>query len=300
MSTDLASAFGHPDARSLSDAPARDRISVRDLVLPADIGAFQPERGQAQRLRFNVVAEVAGSGDARDDDVDRILSYDKITDAVRLELAARRVNLLETLADDIAARILREPQALRVFLRIEKLDRGPGALGVEIERRKGQPMAGSADAPAPRPLVVHLDEAALSAPDLSARLDQLVSGDAPLVLTVGFAPGPRPLAATPEAQRRIDLLALEQNAWRLAARDPRCLVVSSRTEIDWALRQGKLQIWAPSKLMLDTPDAPKGAIKDPALAALWLAQKLDALQMRVCGPLPEAAICSVPVVAAEF
>lgn len=296
MSTDLSSAFGHPETRSVL---SRDRISVRDLVLEADIGAFQLERGQIQRLRFNIVVEVAGEAEPLEDDVDRILSYDKVTEAVTAGLAARRVNLLETLADDIAARILQAPQAMRVFLRIEKLDRGPGALGVEIERRRDAPLNAQSSDPLPRPLVLHLDEAALTAPDLAARLDRLASGDAPLVLSVGFGPEPRPQAATPDAQRRIDLLALEQTAWRLAARDARCMVVGSRTEIDWALRQGKMLVWAPSKLMLDTPDAPKGPIQDPAALALWLAQKLDATQMQVCGPLPQAALCSVPVTAAE-
>lgn len=296
MSTDLTRAFGHPEARA---AQSRDRISVRDLVLEADIGAFQLERGRSQRLRFNVVVEVAGAGEPKDDDVDRILSYDKITEAVTGELAARRFNLLETLADDIAARILREPQAQKVYLRIEKLDRGPGALGVEIERSADAPLAPVSEDPLPHPLILHLDEAALTASDLSARLDRLAAQPAPVILTVGFVPGPRPEVPQALAQRRIDLLALEQNAWRLAARDPRCMVVASRTEIDWAMRQGKMLVWAPSKLVLDTPDAPKGPVKDPLVLALWLAEKLQAVQMQVCGPLPQAGACRVPVVAAQ-
>ena len=69
-----------------------------------------------------------------EDDVDRILSYDRVTEAITIELNVERLNLLETLAERIADRILIEPQAIRVFVRIEKLDRGPGALGVEIVR----------------------------------------------------------------------------------------------------------------------------------------------------------------------
>lgn len=64
--------------------------------------------------------------------MDKILSYDRLTEAIAAELAAERLNLLETLADRIAARILREPQAERVFLRIEKLDRGPWVLGSKL------------------------------------------------------------------------------------------------------------------------------------------------------------------------
>ena len=62
------------------------------------------------------------------------MSYDRVTEAIALELADERLNLLETLAERVAERILLEPQAMRAFVRIEKLDRGPGALGVEIVR----------------------------------------------------------------------------------------------------------------------------------------------------------------------
>ena len=78
-----------------------------------------------QRLRFNVVVEVRPRPQPLEDDVDRILSYDRITEAIAAELAAERLNLLETLAERVAERILAEPQAMRVFVRIEKLDRRP-------------------------------------------------------------------------------------------------------------------------------------------------------------------------------
>ena len=73
--------------------------------------------------------------------------------------------------------------------------------------------------------------------------------------------GHRPDAAA------VDLLAIEQNAWVLAARDPRCVVVATRTEIDWAMKNGRMVVWAPSKLVLDAVDGPKGS--DPvALGAV--------------------------------
>ena len=60
-----------------------------------------------------------------------------VTEAIAAELASERLNLLETLAERTAERILAEPQAMRAFVRIEKLDRVSGSLGVEIERRRG-------------------------------------------------------------------------------------------------------------------------------------------------------------------
>ena len=141
MTSDSKLAFEHPEARAAADGqPAKplDRISLRDHVTTAEIGAFQQERGTTQRLRFNVVVEVSTPEAPLDDDVDKILSYDTITEAIETELAAERLNLLETLAERVPDRILWAPQAMRVFVRIEKLDRGPGALGVEIVRTRGQ------------------------------------------------------------------------------------------------------------------------------------------------------------------
>ncbi|MDR5655144.1 dihydroneopterin aldolase [Ruixingdingia sedimenti] len=297
MPTDIHLAFAHPEERAEATAPAdpRDRISLRDHVVEAEIGAFQQERGHRQRLRFDVVVEVRPPPAPLDDDVDRILSYDRIAEAIAGELAAERVNLLETLAERVAERVLAEPQAMRIFIRIEKLDRGPGALGVEIARSRAAAPVRTQDARADalHPLVVHLDNAAIAAPDLAARLDALQGRGLPVVLTVGLPDTPRPASAVRPAQRRIDLLAIEQNAWVLAGRDPRCIVVATRTEIDWAMRHGQMVVWAPSKVVLDAVDGPKGT--DPLALALWLAEHLAADRLVVHGPATVPAGSRVPV-----
>lgn len=276
MTSDIRLAFAHPEERAAASAGAdpRDRISLRDHIVEADIGAFQQERGQKQRLRFNVVVEVRPHPAPLDDDVDRILSYDRITEAIASELAAERLNLLETLAERVGERILAEPQAMRVFVRIEKLDRGPGALGVEIVRSRAAAPLRAADSDggmqALHPLVVFLDNASVAASDLSARIDAWQARGRPVILTVGLPDGPRPQTGHKPTQRRIDLLAIEQNAWVLAARDPRCVVVATRTEIDWAMKHGQTIVWAPSKLVLDAVDGPHS--REPVALALWLAE----------------------------
>ena len=77
----------------ISLAP-RDRIMVRDYVLDVEIGAFQAERGTTQRVRFNVEVEVAGADGAATDDVDGILSYDTIVDAIGQALVHVQASLL--------------------------------------------------------------------------------------------------------------------------------------------------------------------------------------------------------------
>ncbi len=301
MSTDIRLAFAHPEERAEASAGAdpRDRISLRDHVVEADIGAFQQERGHKQRLRFDIVVEVRPHPAPLEDDVDRILSYDRIAEAVAAELAAERLNLLETLAERVAERILHEPQAMRVFVRIEKLDRGPGALGVEIVRsRAAEPTQATADdgsLTALHPLVVYLDNASIAAPDLAARLDRLTGQGVPVILTVGLPDLPRPTTGHKPTQRRIDLLAIEQNAWALAARDDRCVVVATRTEIDWAMKHGQTIVWAPSKIVLDTPDGPKAASGDGVALALWLAETMAATRLVVHGAVAVPAGSRVPV-----
>lgn len=289
MADTIESAFAHPEARIGTAPGAPDRISLRDHVVEADIGAFQQERGHRQRLRFNIAVELRARPEAGDD-VDRILSYDRLTEAIAAALSGERRNLLETLAEDVAARILAEPLAARVFLRIEKLDRGPGALGVEIVRDRPPPDAPRGPAPGAVTRLLFLDNAVLGGPGLGAILDGLDGGT---VLAVGFPDRPRPRTGHAPTQRRIDLLAIEQNAWTLASRDPRCVVVSSRTEIDWALGRGGLVVWAPSKLVLDSPDAPKTT--DPVALALWLAGQIGASEVVLHGDVAIPATSRVPL-----
>ena len=297
MTDEIQQAFAHPEERARATGGLPDRLSLRDYVVGADIGAFHEERGATQRLRFNIVVEIAPLDPGIDDDVDRILSYDRLIEAVGAELASGRFNLLETLAEAIAARILTEPQARRVFLRIEKTDRGPFALGVEIVReRAAQPVA---EVEAPRPLIVHVAGDLVCAPDVAAILAPHLASGAPLVLTVGLPSNAAlPEAATRTASRRVALLALEQMAWCLAARDARITVVASRTELDWALRNGRPAVWAPAKLVLDTPGAPLDQAADGAALAQWLAEVLGATQIIAHGGVTFAAGSRVPVVPA--
>lgn len=295
MSDEIRQAFAHPEGRAglATSGPVPDRISLRDHIALADIGAFQQERGHPQRLRFNIAVELRQQSETADD-VDRILSYDRLTEAIAAELAAERLNLLETLAERIAARILAEPQAARVFLRIEKLDRGPGALGVEIVRSRADIAGAGIAGQGPQPLIAFLDNATIDGPDLAAKLDALQSAGAPVILAVGQPDLIRAATGHAPTQRRIDLLEIEQNAWRLAARDPRCVVVATRTEIDWAMKHGQMVVWAPSKIVLDAPDGPKNA-EDGLALALWFADLIGAVKLVVHGAVTIPAEHRAPV-----
>ncbi len=128
---------GRPEqaGRNPRDVPPSsfDRVFIRDLVLEVSIGAYRHERDRPQRVRFEVVAEVPRRSRA-DDDIGDVFSYDVIIDTVRALAATRHINLVETLAEEIAARLL-EHGIAAVTVKVEKLDVGPAVVGVEIMRR---------------------------------------------------------------------------------------------------------------------------------------------------------------------
>ncbi len=113
---------------------ATDRIFVHDFVMPVRIGAYARERTRPQNVRFNVDVEVARSGSATD--LRNLFSYDLIMDGIRIITADQHIPLVETLAERVAAFILAHPRVVGATIRIEKLDVGPGMVGVEITRQR--------------------------------------------------------------------------------------------------------------------------------------------------------------------
>ncbi len=132
-----ADASSSPPATAGSDVSAypHDTIFVRDFLTTALVGAYAHERGAPQRLRFTIDAEVSRVP-AHADEMRAVVSYDIILDAVRLVVGRGHFEVLETVAEDVAAIILKHPRVRQARVRIEKLDVVQGAVGVEIVRRR--------------------------------------------------------------------------------------------------------------------------------------------------------------------
>ncbi len=114
---------------------AFDRILVQDFVLDLPIGAYGHERGRRQKVRFSVDAAIDRI-DPRNDDIAEVYSYDLIIDAVRALADRGHTDLVETLALDLARTILSDRRVLEVDVKVEKLELGPGSVGIEIRRRR--------------------------------------------------------------------------------------------------------------------------------------------------------------------
>jgi len=114
---------------------ATDHVFVHDFVLPVRIGAYASEHEKPQRVRFHVDVQVLRPPHEAEDMRD-VFSYDVITDGICMIAAMGHVMLAETLAERIAALLLQHPRVVRATVRLEKLDLGPGAVGVTIERER--------------------------------------------------------------------------------------------------------------------------------------------------------------------
>ncbi len=89
-------------------------------------------------MRFSVDVDVMPATDALDDDIGRTFDYDVITNGIKSIIARGHINLVETLAEEVAQHCLAHPRVARVTVSIEKLDKDPGAVGVEIMRSKAR------------------------------------------------------------------------------------------------------------------------------------------------------------------
>ncbi|MBL6931543.1 MAG: dihydroneopterin aldolase [Rhodospirillales bacterium] len=124
---------------NIADARAAIRhVFVRDLVLECSIGVHQFEREALQRVRINLdlaVREGETNGNL-DDNLANVVCYEELTTGVRDLISREHVNLVETLAEDVAALCLNDKRVRSARVRIEKLDilKDAVSVGVEIER----------------------------------------------------------------------------------------------------------------------------------------------------------------------
>ncbi|TKT69363.1 (5-formylfuran-3-yl)methyl phosphate synthase [Aquamicrobium sp. LC103] len=124
-----------PDA--VNPSLGTDRIFVRDFVLPVQIGAYSFEHGHTQKVRFDVSADVLRMT-SNPEDMRHVFSYDVIMDGIRTIVARGHVQLSEALAEQVASHVLEDPRVVSVRVRVEKLELGPGGVGVEIERKRAK------------------------------------------------------------------------------------------------------------------------------------------------------------------
>ena len=132
----------NPRQLSAGYARAEDGIRhvfVRDLALIAMVGIYEHEKKYPQRILVNIDCAVQEAGGPLDDDIKNVVSYEKIVKNIKSIVMDGHVNLVETLAEKIAEKVLKNKAIIRVRVRVEKLDiiAEASSVGIEIERTRG-------------------------------------------------------------------------------------------------------------------------------------------------------------------
>lgn len=132
--------MSHPDnvrPLKIADAGQATRhVFVRDLTLEAHIGVYAHEHGHTQPIRVNVDLTVSEA--PHGDKLANVVCYETVVNNIKALVADGHLNLVETLAERVAAQCLADERVTVARIRIEKLAAIPEAasVGVEIERAK--------------------------------------------------------------------------------------------------------------------------------------------------------------------
>lgn len=113
----------------------RDMIFVHDYVIDCNIGVYAEEKGVTQKVRLTVDAYLAPHVRSTVDEMVEVPSYTDIIDAIDQLAASGHINLVETFAEEVTKRLLKDARIGGVRIMIEKLERGP-IRGVEIYRTR--------------------------------------------------------------------------------------------------------------------------------------------------------------------
>ena len=236
-----------------------DHILVRDYVKEIDIGAFQSEYGVKQRVSFNVILEVDTDNYPMHDNVDLVLSYDNIIEIIEYEISQKRVALLETLAEHIALSCLCLGSAVTVTVRLEKLDRGMGKLGVQITRTKVQSNEPKTNMKTLRRgnLVIKtkIPNAGLLfisnkmiKPENVNHLKRFISTSTMTWVICLSEVFKEFSEMNPENHIEILKMSIAQNAYTVKNKINNLKLARSKTEVVFLLKKGKSCIWCPSDL----------------------------------------------------
>ena len=114
------------------------KVHISDLVLDCLIGVHRHEQDGTQRIRVNLELQVPEPGQPLDDRLANVLCYEEVISRLRRLVAEGHVNLVETLAERIAALCLEDELVAAVRVRVDKLDvfSDAASVGVEIERAR--------------------------------------------------------------------------------------------------------------------------------------------------------------------
>ena len=270
-----------------------DKIFVHDYLKEVEIGAFQSERDCTQRVRFNVSLEIEPLNIHLEDNVDKVLSYELILNAINLELSSQRFNLLETLAEKVADRCLQEGRVKSAEIKIEKLDRIPGSMGVSIFRNKvfysENKVKTVEEIDTNEIILVSFSGDMINTKEMKSWLSALLSSKKKITILVDPFYLVNPFvhssakSVNGSAMNQVALLGMEQNAWSISSSDERFSIVSSKSELYWAAKSNKVTFFCPSYFTRNTISDVPDVLDNYDEFLVWLSKELGIAKLYLVG-----------------
>jgi dihydroneopterin aldolase len=124
----------------MTGTAAGDRILIRNLRVLGHHGvlAHEAERGQVFVVDLDLAVDLAPAG--RSDELDRTIDYGALTARVAELVAGSRRQLIEAVAEDVAALVLADRRVSRARVRVTKPHAPIAAdaeVAVEVVRARG-------------------------------------------------------------------------------------------------------------------------------------------------------------------
>ena len=120
------------------DEAATHTIFITDLLVDMMIGIYELEKINTQPVRINIEMTVTDHKGPINDDYHNVVCYETIANSVKSLVLKEHVNLVETLAENIADICLTHPRVLAAKIKVEKLAaiENTVSVGIEIKRNK--------------------------------------------------------------------------------------------------------------------------------------------------------------------
>ncbi|NNG37984.1 2-amino-4-hydroxy-6-hydroxymethyldihydropteridine diphosphokinase [Flexivirga sp. ID2601S] len=134
----------------MNTAGCTDRITLTGIAVTTPHGVLDHEKREPQRFFVDVVIECDLSGAGHSDDLGATISYAEVAQDVERIMTQPPVDLIETLAEQVAASVLQRPAAEAVEVTVHKPDAPAGVRfsdiglsgpSVTIRREQHRPVA---------------------------------------------------------------------------------------------------------------------------------------------------------------
>jgi dihydroneopterin aldolase len=103
-----------------SDGMLPEWVEIIDLKVPTRIGVPGAERSRPQTIAFNIRFQILPAFRDLRDEIDRTVDYGAVAAEIRSAAEQNRAQLIETLAGDVADRLITRFPLLRVEVELKK------------------------------------------------------------------------------------------------------------------------------------------------------------------------------------